>query len=114
MYAVRRVFAHALFISLALSVPALCQAKGIRRRSDLNSHPHSVRYDPLKDQIIRQESVVTKQLGNPPGGKVSYSGSRLRQFRFIGKPGRGGIYDAFKEYHNRIGTDPMNYKRRLR
>ncbi len=109
-----RILTCAAFMALALAAPAACQARGVRRWSDLNSHPRIIRYDPDKDLLRRQSSVLTKPLGDPPGGKESYSGNRLRQNRFIGKPGRGGIYDAFQEYQKKIGADPKNYKYRLR
>jgi hypothetical protein len=109
-----RIFAYAMLVAMDLAVPVVCQAKVYGRWSDLNRHPTIVRYNPLKDEIIRQESVLTKSLGSPRGGMESYSGNRLRQYRFIGKPGRGGIYDAFGEYHKSIGADPKNDKFRLR
>jgi hypothetical protein len=114
MIVVRRVFTFSMLVALALAVPGVCQAKGLFRWSDLNRHPQIVRYNPETDKITRQESVLTKSLTNVPGGKESYSGSRLRQYRFNGKPGRGGIYDAFRDYPKKIGADPTNYKFRLR
>ncbi|HVC98230.1 MAG TPA: hypothetical protein VND64_31455 [Pirellulales bacterium] len=114
MIAVLRVFTFAMLTALALAVPVACQAGGPRRWSDLNRHPQIVRYNPATDTIMRQESVLTKSLVNIPGGKESYSGNRLRQYRFLGKPGRGGIYDAFSDYPKTIGADVKNYKFRLR
>jgi hypothetical protein len=103
-------------LTLSVTVPATCQAKEkpILNLNRLNSHPRIVRYDPEHDRLIRQESVVNAPLSDPPGGKESYSGNHLRQYRFVGKAGRGGIYDAFGEYHKKVGADPKNYKYRIR
>jgi len=114
MVIVRRVFTFAMLVVLAMAVPAVCQAKGLFRWTDLNRHPQIVRYNSATDKITRQESVLTKSMTNVPGGKESYSGNRLLQYRFLGKPGRGGIYDAFRDYPKTIGADPANYKFRLR
>jgi hypothetical protein len=103
----------AALVGLSLTVPNSCLARGTQQFSGTQTHPRNVRYEPNTDKLFRQEDVLSKSLGDPPGGKESYSGNRLRQYRFIGKPGRGGIYDAFGEYHKRIGADPKNYKFRL-
>jgi hypothetical protein len=111
-FLMNRVAACAMLV--ACTAPVFVQAKEILNLNKLNSHPRIVRYDAKNDKIIRQESVVNIPLGNPPGGKESYSGSRLRQYRFVGKPGRGGIYDAFGEYQRAIGAEAKNYKYRIR
>lgn len=85
----------------------------MKSRADLNYGPRVVRYDAEKDELILQKSVLTRPLRRP-GGDISYSGTRLKQFQFHGKPGRGGVYDALEDYHRELKLDPKNYEIRRR
>lgn len=82
------------------------------RISTLSTHPRVIRYDPEKDEFIHQQSVVAGSSRGRPGGETAYYGSRLSQFRFIGPPGRGGIYDALDEHKARLDLDYKHYQYR--
>lgn len=88
------------------------RARNARSRSDLNYGPRVFRYDLKKDELIRQESIATRAHTSRPGGALSYTGTRLNQYQFHGKPGRGGIYDALQEYHRELKLDPKKYQYR--
>ncbi|HJT36526.1 MAG TPA: hypothetical protein VJ783_31175 [Pirellulales bacterium] len=88
-------------------------AKVAERWNDLSLDPRVIRYDAENDKFTRQDSVFKIISKNKrPGGKHSYSGSRLNQFQFHGKPGRGGIYDALDAHKRHL--DPRNYEYRRR
>ena len=108
-----RSFAALTAIACGLTVlfagPA--EARVVKSRADLNFGPKFIRYDAEKDELIRQKSILTRP-DRRPGGKLSYSGTRLKQYEFHGKPGRGGIYDAFEDYRNELKLDPKLYQYR--
>ncbi|HEX5443142.1 MAG TPA: hypothetical protein VFW87_04900 [Pirellulales bacterium] len=104
----RAVFALSVLIGLARAA----EARVVERWNDLSLAPRVIRYDADKDQFTRQESVFSTIKHQRPGGRHSYSGSRLNQYRFHGKPGRGGIYDALEASKRHL--DPRNYEYRKR
>lgn len=107
----RRVFSPLLALSLVVGLVPAASAKVAQRWNDLNLQPRVIRYDAEKDDFARQSSVLSMVSRNRrPGGEHSYSGSRLNQFRFHGKPGRGGIYDALDAYQKHL--NPRNYEYR--
>jgi hypothetical protein len=89
-------------------------ARVVRGPADVANHPRIIRYDVEKDAFLHQHSVVSMVSKNRPGGRHAYSGSRVNQFQFRGKPGRGGIYDALDEYKRSLKLDPRNYGYRRR
>ncbi len=90
------------------------EARNVRSRSELNSGPRVIRYDADKDELIRQESIASRADTRRPGGELSYFGSRLNQYQFHGKVGRGGIYDALQDYHREMKINPKYYEYRRR
>ena len=110
----RRHLLPLLALSVVLGISqATARAKVVERWNDLSLDPRVIRYDAENDKFMRQYSVfkiISKD--KRPGGKHSYSGSRLDQFQFRGKPGRGGIYDALEA--NKRHLDPRNYEYRRR
>ncbi len=72
------------------------------------------RYDPLRDDFDYRESVLTPRQRRPAWAERGYTGNRLRQFRYIGPPGTGGLYDALEEHKRSLPLDPKNYRYRLR
>jgi len=99
-------------LGLLLGLSSATEARVVERWNDLSLDPRVIRYDADKDQFTRQESVFSTAKNKRPGGKHSYSGSRLNQYRFHGKPGRGGIYDALDAHKRQL--DPRNYEYRKR
>jgi len=89
-------------------------ARVVRSRADAASHPRVIRYDVEKDQFLHQYSSVSMVSKHRPGSDLAYSGSRMNQFQFHGKPGHGGIYDALHEYTRRLNHDPRSYEYRRR
>jgi hypothetical protein len=71
-------------------------------------------YDPATDTFRKQWSVYAPPPSEPPGGELIYYGDRRRQFEFRGPPGRGGIYDALREYKESLPLDTKNYRYRWR
>jgi hypothetical protein len=78
------------------------------------AEPRVIRYDITRDDFVRQESIVSSVKRDPPGGRESYMGNRLTQFRYTGKPGTGGIYDALDGYKRELKLDPKKYRYRHR
>ncbi len=107
-------------LSSLLALTAACwifsgstgQARIVKSRADLNYGPRVIRYDAEKDELYRQESITTRVQKSRPGGEYSYYGTRLKQYQFHGKPGRGGIYDALEDYHRELKLDPKRYEYR--
>ncbi|HVX11681.1 MAG TPA: hypothetical protein VHC22_10910 [Pirellulales bacterium] len=97
---------------LFLGINSVASAKVGRTLSDLSQGPRVIRYDPDKDEVLHQESIVSVASRHRPGGEHSYSGNRLEAFQFRGKPGRGGLYDALED-HKRL-LDPRKYQYRHR
>lgn len=87
-------------------------ARIVRSRADVATHPRVIRYDVEKDTFLHQYSSLSMVSKNRPGGETAYSGSRLNQFQFHGKPGHRGIYDALNEYQRRLNHDPRGYEYR--
>lgn len=71
-------------------------------------------YDPATDTFRRQWSVYAPPRRERPGGELAYYGDRRQQFQFRGPPGRGGLYDALREYKESLPLDPNNYRYRRR
>ena len=91
---------------LATRVPA-------RSRSAIYHPPHTLRYDAERDDIIRQQSVFSYNR-DVPGGPRAFYGNRLTEYRFIGPPGQGGIYDALVNEREERQLDPLKYRYRRR
>jgi hypothetical protein len=100
-----------LAAAMAVSFCGTSEARIVKSRADLNFGPRVVGYNEEKDELVRQTSILTRP-DRRPGGNMSYSGTRLKQYQFHGKPGRGGIYDALEEYHNELKLDPKLYQYR--
>ncbi|HUY92394.1 MAG TPA: hypothetical protein VMV10_26870 [Pirellulales bacterium] len=103
-----------IIAALAFALAAFAgtsEARVIKSPADLNCGPRVVSYDVKKDQFMHQESVLSRPWRRP-GGDISYSGSRLKQYQFIGKPGRGGIYDALQENYDDLKLAPKRYEYR--
>lgn len=80
----------------------------------LSREPKVLRYDIEKDEMVHLKSIVSLIPTEPPGGEYVYYGDRRTQFRYIGAPGRGGIYDALNEYHGQLQHNPRGYRYRRR
>ena len=89
------------------------EARVVKSRADLYYGPKVVGYNQEKDELVRQKSILTRP-DRRPGGNLSYYGTRLKQHEFHGKPGRGGIYDAFEDYRDELQLDPKVYQYRRR
>src|SRR5690242_18072844 len=97
----RTMLLPALVLALSAAFGSTSEGRIVRSRADLNSGPRVVGYDAEKDELILQNSVLARPLRRP-GGDISYSGTRLKQFQFHGKSGRGGVYDALEDYHREL------------
>lgn len=84
-----------------------------RSRPSIYHPPRALRYVPETDDVVRQTSVFNGEEPDP-GGALGYYGNRLTQFRFIGPPGQGGIYDAFEQERRERPLDPAKYRYRWR
>lgn len=109
---VRRGLSALFTLGVFMGFARAAEAKVVERWNDLSLDPRVIRYDSDKDQFVRQDSIFSTIKNKRPGGKHSYSGSRLDQYRFHGKPGRGGIYDALDAHKRHL--DPRNYEYRKR
>jgi hypothetical protein len=67
---------------------------------------------PRRDDFLRYESALAPYLTRRPGGNASYHGSRLNQFRYVGREGEGGYYEAYEDYIRRRNLDPASYQYR--
>lgn len=108
--------AHPWFVS-AICIGAVlagglgdASARVVRSLADLQPQPSVMRYDPAKDKFFRHESVYSTLESKRRGGDISYGGDRQTQFQFLGKPGRGGIYDALEGYRRELRHDAKNYR----
>jgi hypothetical protein len=101
----------ALALVLSAAVNSTSEGRIVRSRSDLYYGPRVIRYDAEKDELIHQESIIMRPQ-RQPGGAISYSGTRLHQYQFHGKPGRGGVYDALEDYSRERQLDPKKYQYR--
>lgn len=110
----RAVLLVAIAFALSTFSSTAVHARIVKSRSDLSYGPKVVRYDAQKDELIRQESIVSRAHNGRPGGEYSYTGTRLKQYQFHGKQGRGGIYDAIQDYHRELKLDPDRYQYRRR
>lgn len=97
--------------AMAALLSSTSEARIIKSRADLYYGPPVISYNQEKDELVRQKSILTRP-DRRPGGNMSYSGTRLKQYQFHGKPGRGGIYDALEDYHNELKLDPKLYQYR--
>jgi hypothetical protein len=107
--------AAARIIALASALAALAgpaAAAEPLRPGLFRRHPRVISYDPGKDRFVHQESLVTTIPDERPGGETAYYGNRLQTFRYLGRPGTGGIYDALADNHRRL--DPNLYRYRFR
>lgn len=103
----------AFTFALAATWAATSEARVVKTTADLNCGPRVIGYDVKKDEILHQDSVLSRPWRRP-GGDISYSGSRLQQYQFRGKPGHGGIYDALQENYDDLKLDPKRYEYRRR
>ncbi len=108
----RRLGSPLFALGLLFVLSQAGEAKVAERWNDLALDPRVIRYDADKDTFTRQDSIFATIKNKRPGGKHSYSGNRLNQYQFRGKPGRGGIYDALDANKRRL--DPRDYEYRRR
>jgi hypothetical protein len=101
-----------LAVGLVFTASSAAVAKVPRVWNDLSPGPRVVGYDAEKDEVLHQESIISHSALHRPGGDHSYSGNRLEAFRFRGKTGRGGIYDALEDYKLRFDPRKYQYRRR--
>ena len=99
---------------LAAAITTSAQAAGPTRGGLFTRHPRVIRYDPVKDEFVHQRSLITSLPRERPGGAEAYYGNRLEKFRYVGRPGTGGIYDALDEHQRNSQLDPANYQYRWR
>lgn len=101
----------ALALVLLAALGSTSEARIIKSRADLYYGPRVVGYNEQKDELVHQDSVLVRPRRRP-GGDITYSGTRLKQYQFHGKPGRGGVYDALDDYHREMKLDPKKYETR--
>jgi hypothetical protein len=66
----------------------------------------------LTDKFRHIESTLAPLHSRRPGGEFAYYGNRLQQWRYLGRPNTGGIYDALEDYRRKVAPDPVNYQYR--
>lgn len=71
--------------------------------------PKAIAYVEKTDYVVRQGSVFAVTPYSEHDW-VSYHGNRLTQFRYLGPPGTGGIYDAMELERTDRQLDPGNYR----
>jgi hypothetical protein len=82
------------------------------RSSPVRPPLRTLRYRAERDDFLRYESALAPYLTRRPGGNASYHGSRLNQFRYVGREGEGGYYEAYEDYIRRRNLDPASYQYR--
>lgn len=85
-----------------------------RRTSEWIRQSRPRNYDPATDTFRKQSIVSAAQPTQRPGGELIYYGDRRQQFQFRGPAGRGGLYDALRQYKESLPLDPNNYRYRWR
>lgn len=105
-----KTLAAACLIVAGCWLPALAQDAVTSHYRPLQ---RTMKYVEDKDAFIRYRSAVAFPVKEKPGGLDSYYGTRLDQYRYVGKPGEGGYYDAWTEYVARRRLDPADYRYRL-
>jgi len=83
-------------------------------KGELRVAPRAIRYRYADDSFAHQESSVSMVAKPRAQGDLSYYGNRLTQFRYIGPPGQGGMYEAMEAYKAERPLDPVNYRYRQR
>lgn len=101
-------------VAIVLSCTGLFnQSAQARTGSGRTRQAATLKYDPVTDELLHRKSVLTPAPEYDPDRHGLY-GSYLDQFRFIGKKGRGGIYDAIDLYIHQKKLDPQKYRARIR
>lgn len=98
--------------AMVFALNSTASAKVARAWNDLAPGPRVLGYNVERDEVLHQDSVVSVASRRRPGGDHAYSGNRLEAYRFRGKKGRGGIYDALEDY--KVKFDPRKYQYRNR
>lgn len=114
--AARAALAGVILYSCAVSQVALAvppEKKTFRPHAPVKYYPPVYAYDLEKDEPILIESSVAPAPSRRPGGKDAYYGNRLQEFRYLGNPKQGGIYQALSEYQEQRQLDPQKYQYRL-
>ncbi|MBX9789145.1 MAG: hypothetical protein K2Y37_09540 [Pirellulales bacterium] len=75
--------------------------------------PRSIRYVPERDELINQPSAIAPAYRRSKAYELAFYGNRLTEFRWVGRPGRGGIYEFFAEEAARKKLDVKNYRYRV-
>lgn len=97
----------ALFISGVVS-----QASAVAPPTGISHPPRSIRYLPKTDELVDQPSSIAPRYRRPASLATAYYGNRLTEFRWVGPPGRGGMYEFFAEEAARKKLDVENYRYR--
>lgn len=115
-----RLFALYALIALGIgvwSLPVIGQAAPSVRRP---SKPAPFDPDKRRGRYHLDTDEFEPDPGDPLGGltrdkirRGHYAGNRLKQFRFLGPKGRGGLYDALDSYHEKLKLDPAKYRYRI-
>jgi hypothetical protein len=108
--AVMRVLGSIVLWGACLAAVAAAEAQRVKEWMLQGKH---LSYDPATDTFRKQSSVYAPPRRERPGGELVYYGDRRQQFQFRGPRGRGGIYDALREYKESLPLDPNNYRYRL-
>ena len=75
--------------------------------------PRSIRYVPERDELINQPSAIAPAYRRLKEYELAFYGNRLTEFRWVGRRGRGGMYEFFAEEAARKKLDAENYRYRV-
>ena len=107
-----RMHGRWLLFAVIITFAAARQAVGIAPPARISHPPRSIRYLPKTDELVDQPSSIAPRYRRPDSLSTAYYGNRLTEFRWIGPPGRGGMYEFFAEEAARKKLDVESYRYR--
>jgi len=107
-----RNYARYLLLASIVVCGAAPQAGAVAPPTGISQPPRSIRYLPKTDELVDQPSSIAPRYRRPASLATAYYGSRLTEFRWVGPPGRGGMYEFFAEEAARKKLDVESYRYR--
>jgi hypothetical protein len=101
-----------LFLAAIFVTGIVSQASAVMPPTSISHPPRSIRYLPKTDELVDQPSSIAPRYRRPASLATAYYGNRLTEFRWVGPPGRGGMYEFFAEEAARKKLDVESYRYR--
>lgn len=107
-----RNYARYLLLASIVVCVAAPWAGAVAPPTGISHPPRSIRYLPKTDELVDQPSSIAPRYRRPASLATAYYGNRLTEYRWVGPPGRGGMYEFFAEEAARKKLDVESYRYR--